>query len=316
LNAAGAAAPARRFRLSAPWMMVLASMLFALMGVCVKFASTHYGAGEIVLYRSLMGLVLMAGLLRLRGLSWRTAVPAMHFWRSACGTTALCLWFYAIGVLPLATAMTLNYTAPVWIALFLMGGTVLLGPGKAGVDGRLVTAVMAGFAGVLLVLRPTLHPEQLWGGLIALLSGLISAMAYLQVSALGRVGEPGERVVLYFSLTGVVAGLALALASGGLHAHTLHGGLLLLAIGALATVAQWLMTSAYAAGSAMAISALQYLGIGYAFVLGVWLFDDPVTASALAGMALIVGAGIAATQLRSRAPRNDDGRRETSPTET
>ncbi len=311
MTVAAAAAPGRRWTLSAPWRMALASLLFALMGVGVKFASAQYGAGEIVFYRSLMGLVLMAGLLRLRGLSWRTPVPAMHFWRSASGTTALCLWFYAIGVLPLATAMTLNYTAPVWIALFLMGGTVLLGPGRAGVDGRVVTAVMAGFAGVLLVLRPTLQQEQLWGGLIALLSGLLSAMAYLQVSALGRIGEPGERVVFYFSLSGVVAGLALALASGGLHAHTLRGALLLLAIGALATVAQWLMTSAYAAGSAMAISALQYLGIAYAFGLGVWLFDDPVTLPALAGMALIVAAGIAATQLRGRAPRSD-----ASPTET
>ncbi len=311
MSLVGAAAPARRFTLSAPWMMVLASLLFALMGACVKFASADYGAGEIVFYRSLIGLTLMAGALHLRGMSWRTPVPAMHFWRSACGTTALCLWFYAIGVLPLATAMTLNYTAPVWIALFLMGGTVLLGPGKTGVDGRVVTAVMAGFAGVLLVLRPTLHQDQLWGGLIGLLSGLLSAMAYLQVSALGRVGEPGERVVFYFSVTGVVAGAGLALASGGFHGHTLRGALLLLATGVLATAAQWLMTRAYATGSAISVAALQYLGIAYAFGLGVWLFDDPVTAQALAGMALIVAAGVAATQLRSRVPRGD-----ASPTET
>ncbi len=311
MSLAGAAAHDRRFTLSAPWLMVLASLLFALMGVCVKFASVQYSAGEIVLYRSLMGLALMAGALRVRSMSWRTPVPAMHFWRSACGTTALCLWFYAIGVLPLATAMTLNYTAPVWITLFLMGGTVLLGPGKTGLDGRVVTAVMAGFAGVLLVLRPTLQQEQLWGGLMGLLSGLISAMAYLQVSALGRAGEPGERVVFYFSLTGVVAGAGLALASGGLHGHTLRGALLLVATGVLATAAQWLMTRAYATGSAISIAALQYLGIAYAFGLGVWLFDDPVTAQALVGMALIVAAGVAATQLRSRAPRSD-----APPTET
>lgn len=311
MSAAGAAAPARRFTLSAPWKMVLASLLFAVMGACVKFASVHYSAGEIVFYRSLMGLALMGAALRVRGLSWRSPVPAMHFWRSATGTTALCLWFYAIGVLPLATAMTLNYTAPVWIALFLMGGSVLLGPGKPGVDGRVVIAVMTGFAGVLLVLRPTLQQEQLWGGVIALLSGLISAMAYLQVSALGRIGEPGERVVFYFSLTGVVAGAGLALATGGMHGHTLYGALLLLAIGTLATVAQWLMTSAYATGSAIAISALQYLGIAYAFGIGVWLFDDPITVPALAGMVLIVAAGVAATQLRSRAPSSG-----AAPTET
>ena len=109
-------------RLPAPLLMVGAAFLFALMGVCVKFASAHYDAGEIVFYRSLVGLVLMTAVLRLRRVDWRTTVPAMHFWRSLSGATALCLWFYAIGGLPLATAITLNYMSSVWIALFLIGG--------------------------------------------------------------------------------------------------------------------------------------------------------------------------------------------------
>lgn len=284
--------------------MMAASALFALMGVCVKLASTEYSAGETVLYRSLIGLALMAGLLRGRGISWRTTVPAMHFWRAACGTTALCLWFYALGALPLATAMTLNYMSSVWIALFLIGGAVLAGPDEAamrrGPDGRLIAAVLVGFAGVALILRPTVDQNQLWGGLIGLLSGIVAALAYLQVTALGRIGEPGERVVFYFSLGGCVAGLGLTLASGGLHAHSARGVGLLLAIGLLATAAQWLMTHAYATGATLGIAALQYLGIVYAFGLGVWLFNDPVTPLALAGMALIIVAGVTATLLSGR----------------
>jgi drug/metabolite transporter (DMT)-like permease len=76
------------------------------------------------------------------------------------------------------------------------------------VDGRLVLAVMAGFAGVALILRPTIEQDQLWHGLIGLLSGVLAATAYLQVTALGRVGEPGERVVFYFSAAGHRGGLA------------------------------------------------------------------------------------------------------------
>jgi S-adenosylmethionine uptake transporter len=284
--------------------MLAASALFALMGVCVKLASAHYGAGEIVLYRSLIGLTLMASVLRLRGISWRTRVPGMHFWRAASGTAGLCLWFYAIGALPLATAMTLNYMSSVWIALFLIGGAVLAGPDErghnGGLDGRLIAAVLAGFAGVALVLRPTIDQNQLWGGLIGLLSGVVAAMAYLQVTALGRVGEPGERVVFYFSLGGCVAGLGLTAFTGGLHAHTPQGVGLLLATGLLATLAQWLMTRAYATGATLGIAALQYLGIVYAFGLGVWLFKDPVTVLALAGMALIIVSGVAATLLSGR----------------
>ncbi len=286
-------------------LMVASSLLFALMGVCVKVASAQYGAGELVFYRSLVGLLLMGTVLRAHGISLRTPVPAMHFWRSASGVTALCMWFYAIGNLPLATAMTLNYMSSVWIALFLVGGAVLLGGERAGVDGRLVAAVLAGFGGVALVLRPTIAQQQLWHGFVGLGSGLLAALAYLQVTALGRVGESGARVVFYFSIGGLVAGAALALLAGGFHAHTLQGAGLLLAIGVLATLGQWMMTRAYATGATLGIAALQYLGIAYSFGFGVWLFDDPVTLPALLGTGLIVAAGVAATLLRGQAPRSE-----------
>ncbi len=290
--------------------MLGAAALFSLMGAGVKFASVHYGAGEIVFFRAAVGLLLMGLLMRWRGIARSTPVAAMHFWRSLAGVTSLCLWFYAIGGLPLGTAVTLNYMSSVWIALFLIGGSVLLAaPGQGGVDGRLVASVLAGFAGVALVLRPTIEQDQLWYGLCGLLSGVLAAVAYLQVSALGRAGEPEERVVFYFSLAGVVGGFALAQATGGLQTFAsgpartqpgLVGPALLLGIGVLATAAQWMLTRAYAIGSALANSALQYTGIVFSFTLGVWLFNDPVTAQALAGMALIVAAGLAATMLRSK----------------
>ena len=128
-------------------LMLGASLLFAVMGVCVKFASADYSAGEIVFYRSLLGLLLMMGVLRWRGIGWRTQVPGLHLGRCVGGTTALCLWFYSIGGLPLATAMTLNYMSSVWIALFLLGGAVLLGPLRSIPDHRLVLAACQAVAG-------------------------------------------------------------------------------------------------------------------------------------------------------------------------
>lgn len=288
--------------MSAPWLMVGASFLFATMGVCVKLASATYTAGEIVFYRGLVGALVITGLTRWRGGSLRTPVPAMHFWRSAVGVGSLMLWFYAIGTLPLATAMTLNYMSSVWMALFLIGGAVLLG--SARVDGRLVATVLVGFAGVALVLRPTIDDRQLWHGLAGLVSGMLAALAYLQVTALGRAGEPESRIVFYFSLGSVVAGAA-TMGVHGASAHTATGLALLLAIGTLATVAQMMMTRAYAIGRTLSNASLQYLGIVFAFVYGVLLFDDPVTWMALAGMALIVAASIAATLLRARATPPD-----------
>ncbi len=282
--------------LPAPLLMLGAALLFAMMGVCVKWASVQYSAGEIVFYRSLVGALFIAAIARVRGRSLRTAVPAMHFWRSASGVCSLTLWFYAIGGLPLATAMTLNYMSSVWMALFLLGGAVLLG--AARVDGRLVAAVLTGFAGVALVLRPTFEQQQLWHGLAGLLSGLIAAMAYLQVTALGRAGEPEERIVFYFSIGGLIVG-ALWMLVQGASAHSPRGLALMLAIGLLATTAQMMMTRAYRIGRTLSNASLQYLGIVFSFVFGVLLFNDPVTGMALAGMVLIVIAGLGATLLRS-----------------
>jgi drug/metabolite transporter (DMT)-like permease len=288
--------------MTAPWLMLAAAFLFATMGVCVKFASAQYTAGEIVFYRSLVGAVMIGAMVWTRGGTLRTRVPAMHFWRSISGVSSLSLWFYAIGGLPLATAMTLNYMSSVWMALFLIGGAVMLGSSK--VDGRLVATVLTGFAGVALVLRPTIGEDQLWYGLAGLLSGMLAALAYLQVTTLGRAGEPEYRVVFYFSLGGLVVGAAFMLYTG-MQAHTAVGLLLLLAIGLLATTAQIMMTRAYAIGRTLSNASLQYVGIAFAFVYGVLLFNDPVTWYAIAGMTLIVIAGLAATLLRTvQAPKD------------
>lgn len=288
--------------MSNAWLMVLASFLFSTMGVCVKLASAHYASGEIVFYRGLTGSLMMLAFARWQGGTVATKVAGMHFWRSVSGVLSLMAWFYAIGNLPLATAMTLNYMSSVWMALFLIGGAVMLG--SARVDGRLIATVLLGFAGVGLILRPTIEQDQLWHGLVGLVSGMIAATAYLQVTALGRAGEPEYRIVFYFSLGGVIAG-ALSMLWTGMSAHTLYGAALLLAVGVLATVAQLMMTRAYSTGRPLVNASLQYLGIAFAFLYGVLLFDDRVTWMAVAGMGLIVTAGLGATLLRSRAAPAD-----------
>jgi drug/metabolite transporter (DMT)-like permease len=295
--------------MSAPVLMILASFLFATMSVCVKLASELYATGEIVFYRGMVGALTLAILTWRQGGTLRTSVPSMHFWRSLSGVLALGLWFYAIGNLPLATAMTLNYMSSVWMALFLIGGAVMLGTSR--VDGRLIATVLLGFVGVGLILRPTIEENQLWHGLIGLLSGMIAATAYLQVTALGRAGEPVYRIVFYFSLGGMLLG-ALSTIWTGFHTHTWRGAALLLAVGVLATVAQMLMTRAYSTGKMLVNASLQYLGIAFSFVYGVLLFNDKITWMALLGMLFIVCSGLAATLLRSKTAFVDS----TSPTES
>lgn len=284
--------------------MILASLFFASMSVCIKFASAHFNTVELVCYRGLVGIVFMAALCRAQGVSLGTRVPMMHVWRSIVGVLSLSAWFYAIAHLPLATAMTLNYMSGVWVAAFLVGGTLVVGRlSDIGRQGPIVLTVLAGFAGVVMMLRPTLEQNQLYAGLIGLLSGLGAAFAYMQVAALGRVGEPEARTVLYFSVGAVVAGAGGMLFAGA-SAWTWPEALWLLPIGVLAALGQLCMTRAYSHGATLVVANLQYSGIVFAALFGLFLFGDQIPLIGWAGMALIIASGIAATALRARALPN------------
>lgn len=285
----------------------MATVLFACMGVCVKKASAEVSTAEVVFFRGFVGAVMMAALAWTQGLELRTKVPKLHLWRGFAGVSALTLWFYAIAQLPLATAVTLNYMSSVWMAVFLVLRLLWRrwqGQPSKQIPWTLLLAVLVGFAGVTLVLRPTLQRDQWLEGALGLASGLLAAWAYFQVASLGRAGESEHRVVFYFSLFGAVAGLCMGL--GMLttghqvwHNPSPQGWAWLLGIGSFATLAQLAMTRAYAQGQTLVMASLQYLGIAHAFILGVWLFDDPINPGALVGMTLIVLAGIGATRSSS-----------------
>ncbi len=286
--------------MQASW-MILASLFFATMSVCIKYASVHFGTFALVCYRGVIGMAVMGALCRVRGVSLASPVPMMHVWRSAIGVTSLSAWFYAIAHLPIATAMTLNYMSGVWVAAFLVGGTLAFGKLQdARRQGPIALTVMAGFAGVIMILRPTIEQNQLFAGVVGLLSGLVAAMAYLQVAALGRMGEPESRTVFYFSvgtmLTGLVGSAVL-----GFSPWTWPAALWLLPVGLLAAGGQLCMTMAYSQGATLVVANLQYAGIVFAALYGLFLFGDQIPLVGWAGMALIIASGITATALRNRA---------------
>lgn len=282
--------------------MVAGAGLFATMGVCIKLAAPHFHSFEIVGYRGLIGALFLALLARARGVGLATRVPMMHLWRSVVGTVSLLCWFYAIAVLPLPTAMTLNYMSSVWVAAFLLGGALLLQRARQPLRQQtpLFLTVLTGFGGVVLVLRPTFDGAAALGGLTGLLSGLTSALAYLQVAALARAGEPETRTVFWFSVAATAVGLAGTLALGP-SPLVWPQALWLLPIGLLAMLGQLCMTRAYASGATLAVANLQYFGIAFAAAYGLLLFDDHLPASGWLGIALIVASGVAATFLRERA---------------
>jgi S-adenosylmethionine uptake transporter len=286
--------------MQASW-MILAALFFSMMGVCVKFASAHFHAFELVFFRGLIGVLFMASLCRIQGVPLRTPIPMMHVWRSVVGVTSLAAWFYAIGYLPLATAMTLNYMSSIWVAVFLVGGTLVMGKLQdATRQGPIVLTVIAGFVGVILLLRPTIEQDQLFAGIVGLLSGLIAALAYIQVAALGRLNEPEARTVFYFSLGTTVVGAVLMLVTG-MSPWVWPSVLWLLPVGMLAALGQLCMTKAYSRSATLVVANLQYSGIVFGALFGLMLFGEHIPLMGWLGMALIMASGIASTILRNRA---------------
>ena len=297
--------------------MVLASFLFATMGVGVKIASDSFNTFELVCYRGLISMVFMWLMMRARGVSLTTQVPMMHAWRAIVGVMSLGSWFYAIAHLPLATAMTLNYMSGVWIAAFIVGGALFYNSAKEGNDGKngkasmtnqgpFLLTVLCGFAGVVMTLRPTMDQNQLFAGVIGLLSGMGAALAYMQVTVLGRMGEPEERTVFYFALGSAVAG-GVGLLFSGLSptaSWSTVGAWWLIPIGILASLGQWCMTRAYSKGSTLVVATMQYSGIVFAAIYSLALFGDNISPLGWAGIVVIVLSGVAATILRSHALPN------------
>jgi len=278
--------------------MIAASFLFACMGVCVKLAAETHSAVEITFYRSFISLLLMYGLVRLRGVPLKTPHWRWQITRGIVGFSALLSYFYAITLLPLATAVTLNYTSAIFLAIYLA---------LAGWQTRhgMLGALGVGLLGVVLLLKPTFHADQLFGGLIGLGSGVLAGMAYFSVRELGARGEPETRTVFYFSLVSSV-GAGLWLAFSEIHAVDLRSGLILLGVASFATCAQLAMTRAYSRGKTMMSAALAYSTVIFSSLFGMLIWGEVIGASSWFAIGLIILSGIAATHFSRAGPVEGD----------
>jgi len=280
--------------------MLAAAFFFASMALGIKFASHSFTTAELVFYRGLVSVALLSVVVRARGASLRTAVPRMHLTRSAIGVLSLSAWFYTIAKLPLATAMTLNYMSGIWIAGFVVAAA--LRRGQTVNQGPLALAVVLGFGGVVLTLHPTLERTQTLATVVGLLSSLGAALAYMQVSELGRVGEPEERTVFYFSVGTTAVGACGMLLTQWTpwSAVRIGDAIWIVPIGIFASLGQWCMTRAYRDGATLVIASMQYAGIVFASIFSLTLFGDALSARSWAGIGVIVFSGLLATALRSR----------------
>ncbi|MDP3856711.1 MAG: DMT family transporter [Stagnimonas sp.] len=242
-------------------------------------------------------------------MSLRTEFPRLHAWRSFLGFASLGTWFYAIAYLPLATANALSYMSSVWIAIFVITGGYLSWRARRKGERRpihasLVVTVASGFAGVLLLLRPEMPQRELLAATVGLLSGFLSALAYMQIVELANADEPETRTVFYHGAA-CTAGGAVWMTLTGPSVWSWSAAIFLIPIGVLASVAQWCMTRAYSGprghANTLAVANLQYSGLLFSAIFGSLLFAEAISMQGWIGIAIITLSGIGATIIRNRA---------------
>lgn len=277
--------------------MLVAGFMFACMGLFVKLGAEHFTSTELVFYRSLFGLIVTFLVLTASRKPIATIHWKIHCWRGLFGLGGLLLFFYCLTQLPLATAVSLNNTWPLFLILL---ATLIL---KEHLHWPLACAVMLGFTGVLLLLQPTLNENQLFAGLLGVISGLLASIAHFNVKQLGKLGESDWLVVFYFTLIStIITGIWLTLTQ--FSSITPHNLMLLIGVGLTATLAQLALTRAYRMGKTMVIGALAYSTVLFSGLWDVYFWEEVLPISAWAGMGLIILGGILSIRVVPKGIRN------------
>jgi drug/metabolite transporter (DMT)-like permease len=151
--------------------------------------------------------------------------------------------------------------------------------------------VVLGFAGVVILLSPSLQEDQWSGGLIGLASGFFAAIAYLNIKQLGNLGEPEWRIVFYFTLIStLITGIWMLFST--FHPITSVGFLLLLGIGTTATLAQLALTRAYRTGKILVVGALAYSTVVFSSFWGILIWGEVLSLPSWIGIGFIVTGGL------------------------
>lgn len=276
--------------------MLLAALGFSLMGGAAKLLKGAFNAGQLVFFRNLVGAVgLTAAFIAKPPVN---AGGKFHWlvFRGVMGTVSLYTLLYCILHLPLSTAMTYNLTSAIFIALF----SFLLFKEYHGV--AVVLAVLIGFAGMLLVYKPSMHYPWYYHA-VGLLSGIVSAIAYITLGKLAPYYD-SRVIVSSFIFCGVLIP-SLFMIIGQL-AHIGYDDfffiqwkwprgiewLYILWLGLAALFGQYCVTKAYGADKAGIVSVFGYANIIFSVFIGLALGDAFPNIVAWAGICCIIASGV------------------------
>ena len=285
-----------RFYLGALY-IIGAELMFASMGATIRFVSDDLNNPMVVFARNLLGLLfLLPWLLRTGTASFKTEVPHLHLLRGLAGVSAMYCFFYAIAHMPLANAMLLKLTAPLFMPIVALLWL------QERFTWHVVAALTVGFAGVAVILTPDFADASAVS-LIALAGGAFAAVAKVTVRRLSR-SESGPLIVFYFAATGLVVSSLPLPWFWQTPSTTQIGWLLLLAL--FATAGQLLLTRGMASAPAARLGPFTFFSVLFGAALGWLLWDENLTLATSLGALLILLSAFLTGRGRKRQARLAD----------
>ena len=270
--------------------IVVATFFFSLMGSFVKLGATHFSSVELVFYRSFISLLFLLIYIVISQKEIKTPHLRKQIDRGVVGFLSLAFFFYAIAHLNLGSAMTLNYTSPIFLGFFLP----LISHQK--IKKSILLCTITGFIGTLFILDPHGEWQSWFAGLIGLISGIGAALAYIHVIQLSKLNEPDWRTVFYFTLVSTL-GSGLWISFTDYQRLIWDDVWILIPLGLSATIAQIAMTRAYRLGNSLVIGALSYLTIVFSGVISLLYFNETMRMEDVLGAILIIASGAIASNI-------------------
>lgn len=265
----------------AAWLMLGSTLSFGFMALAIRYATAYVPTQEVAFFRNAFGLVaLLPMLLRPGRTPLKTQQLPRYFLRSAIGLASMLCAFWALGHLPMAQAVSLSYSTPLFVtiaAVLWLGETVRV---------RRWAAVIIGFIGVLVIVRPGTGSFSA-GSLVAVAAAVLSSIVAIQIKQLTRV-DSADTVVFYTYVFWVPLSLIPALFVW--QWPTGIAWVWLALTGVMGTLGQLLWTRALRLGEVSALTPISFMQLPLVSVMAWLLFGEALDRWTVIGALIILGS--------------------------
>lgn len=265
---------------------VIAMFCMAGLAAVVKWCSSKgVPVLEIIFFRNAFAFVpVLIYVSRTSGFGvLKTKRPGAHLARSLIGLVGMICGFTAVSLLPLTQSTALSFSSPLWMTA--LGAMIL----KERVGPHRWAAVAVGFVGVLVMVHPDPSHMAVLGTTMALIGAVGAAGAMITIREIGRT-EPGPTIVFYFTLAGMVLGLA-SLPFGWVIPDMATLGLLIFG-GLLGGTGQLFLTEALRRAQVGVVAPFDYTQLIWASMLGFLIWGELPQTLTIVGAVIVAGSGV------------------------